>query len=103
MGGSVLIWIVSLVLRDVSIVDSFWSLGMTCCLREGGGFFSSCCLGFLLLALIYRQAPEAIRGFVGRKNLVLFLTATWAVRLSAYLTWRNHGMPEGIPCKRYLW
>jgi len=29
-----------------------------------------------------------------RKDLILATTAFWAVRLSTYLTWRNHGLPE---------
>jgi len=30
-----------------------------------------------------------------RKDLILATTAVWAIRLAGYLTWRNHGLPEG--------
>jgi len=66
-------WLLSIVLRDVSIVDSLWSLF------------------FLAAALTCMQmSPE-----VGlRAMLVLGLVGIWAIRLSAYLTWRNWGEPE---------
>jgi steroid 5-alpha reductase family enzyme len=70
---AVVFWLVSLVRNDVSIVDSLWSLM------------------FLLVVLVYTNTA----GFIGpRTPLVLALTAIWAVRLSAYITWRNHGRPE---------
>lgn len=67
------LWLFSLLRDDVSIVDAFWSLM------------------FLLAAVVYYyQAPET-----GPMALwVLALTAIWAVRLSAYIAWRNHGEPE---------
>ena len=100
------LWVVSLILKDVSIVDSFWSLG------------------FVLSALVYRiksfkvYSVSSIRGksplspskkqeppkrfvdklktfFSDRANLTTVLVAIWGVRLSAYLTWRNHGIGEG--------
>jgi steroid 5-alpha reductase family enzyme len=66
-------WLISLVKRDVSIVDSLWSLM------------------FLLAALIYlATAPEA-----GATSwLVVVMVGLWAVRLSAYITWRNWGDEE---------
>lgn len=70
---AVAFWIFSLVRNDVSIVDSLWSLM------------------FLLVALVYNAAAE-ITG--PRAMLVLFLVALWALRLSIYITWRNHGQPE---------
>ena len=68
-----LTWVVSLVRRDVSIVDSVWSL--------------------LLLGLCatYYLLNEYT---TGRATLVLALTAIWGLRLSAYITWRNRGEPE---------
>ncbi len=67
------VWGLSLVLHDVSIVDSVWSLF------------------FLAAALTYigNAPPDAARAW-----LVLALVAAWALRLSAYLTWRNWGEPE---------
>lgn len=68
-----LFWFISLVRNDVSIVDSLWSLM------------------FLLVALVY----GSIDGNSGpRESLVLILVAVWALRLSIYITWRNHGQPE---------
>ena len=66
-------WVISVLRNDVSIVDSLWSLM------------------FLLVALVYSAAA----GLTGpREVLVLSLVAVWALRLSVYITWRNHGQPE---------
>ena len=65
-------WLLSLYLRDVSIVDSAWSLM------------------FLAAALIYFSAAAP-----GARSIVLLcLVVIWALRLSIYLTWRNWGEPE---------
>jgi steroid 5-alpha reductase family enzyme len=66
-------WLVSLVRNDVSIVDSLWSLM------------------FLLVAAVYAMVADETGP---RTFLVLLLVAVWAVRLSAYISWRNHGQPE---------
>jgi steroid 5-alpha reductase family enzyme len=66
-------WLWSTFRKDVSVVDSLWSLM------------------FLLLAGVYaRHAPLLTM----RAMLVLVLTALWAVRLSLYIAWRNWGEPE---------
>jgi steroid 5-alpha reductase family enzyme len=53
-------------------------------------------VGFLLVSLVYRFHPDqAVEAYGVRSNLVLLLCATWAVRLSAYITWRNYGHGEG--------
>lgn len=66
-------WIVSLVKRDVSIVDSMWSLM------------------FVISALCFSsQATEA----GPRTTLVLGLLIIWALRLSLYIGWRNWGEDE---------
>jgi steroid 5-alpha reductase family enzyme len=70
---AVVFWLVSLARNDVSIVDSLWSLM------------------FLLVALVY-AGTAAEPG--PRILLVLALTTIWAIRLSAYITWRNHGQDE---------
>jgi steroid 5-alpha reductase family enzyme len=66
-------WGISLLRRDVSIVDSLWSLMI------------------VSAAWVYAlAAPE-----VGpRQTLVLALATLWALRLSAYITWRNWGQGE---------
>ena len=66
-------WLISLLRRDVSIVDSFWSL-------------------MILAALLVYLAFSASGGF--RSVLLLVLVSAWALRLSAYITVRNHGEPE---------
>jgi len=70
---AVFFWLISLVRNDVSIVDSLWSLM------------------FLLAAGIY---AVVIDSGGPRYALVLALTVLWALRLSGYITWRNHGQPE---------
>ena len=70
---AVIFWVFSLMRNDVSIVDSLWSMM------------------FLLAAAIYfTMAPQ----YGSREVLVLVLVTLWAVRLSAYITLRNHGQPE---------
>jgi steroid 5-alpha reductase family enzyme len=70
---AVLGWLLSLPLRNVSIVDSMWSLM------------------FLLAALAYAvvQATPGPRAW-----LVIGLVSVWSVRLAAYITWRNRGHGE---------
>lgn len=70
---AVAFWLVSLRREDVSIVDSLWSLM------------------FLLVAGVYAALAEPVGP---RTTLVLVLAGAWALRLSAYITWRNHGQPE---------
>jgi steroid 5-alpha reductase family enzyme len=66
-------WCVSVLKRDVSIVDGMWPLF------------------FLAAALTYAgTAPQ--QG--PRSELVLVLVGCWALRLAGYLTWRNWGEPE---------
>lgn len=70
---STVTWLVSLVKRDASIVDSVWSLLI------------------LLAALVYWLAlPES----GPRAAWVFALAALWAVRLAAHITRRNWGEPE---------
>jgi steroid 5-alpha reductase family enzyme len=64
---------VSLPKADVSIVDSLWSL-----------MFLALCTTYFVLT-----DSTTVRGMV-----VLALVTLWALRLSAYVTWRNWGQPE---------
>ena len=69
----VLTWLYSIVRRDVSIVDSLWSLMFVL-------------VSFTFLLKLPQVGPRA--------ELVLFLVVLWALRLSIYITWRNWGEPE---------
>ena len=66
-------WIVSVVKRDVSIVDSAWSILIV--------------LGaFTFAAALPAHGPRAA--------WLTLLAALWAARLAGYITWRNWGEPE---------
>lgn len=66
-------WLVSLTKRDVSIVDSVWSLLIL--------------LAAVVYAALLPQTGE-------RLWWVLALVALWAIRLAGYITWRNWGEGE---------
>jgi len=66
-------WLLSLVYRNVTVVDSLWGLG------------------FVLIAWITFFLSD---GFIGRRTLILLLVTLWGLRLSVYLTGRNWGAGE---------
>jgi steroid 5-alpha reductase family enzyme len=66
-------WILATIKRDVSIVDSLWSLF------------------FLVAAIVYAFSAQASDP---RITVILALVTLWALRLSIYLTWRNWREPE---------
>ncbi len=66
-------WLVSLAIRNVTVVDSLWGLG------------------FILIAWLSFILAEA---GPGRSLLLCLLTTVWGLRLSAYLIWRNWGKGE---------
>lgn len=68
-----LTWVVSLFRQDVSIVDSIWALIL---------------LGLCATYYLLNEYATA------RGTLVLALATLWALRLSAYISWRNRGEPE---------
>jgi len=68
-----LTWIVSVWRKDVSIVDSIWSLM------------------FIAVGIVYFYDQNDI-GL--RQIIILFLLLIWGLRLSIHLTWRNWGEPE---------
>lgn len=74
LGLMTVLWLVSLALRNASIVDIFW----------GAGFVV---LGWLYFLL----APE---GFPARKLLIGVLVTVWGLRLSLYIFSRNRGKGE---------
>ncbi len=67
-------WVVSLVLKNASIVDIIW------------GF------GFVLVAWAVRLRVD--EGLAARQNLLVLMTSLWGLRLAGYLFWRNHGKGE---------
>lgn len=71
-GMMLCVWLLSIYLRDVSIVDIGWGLG------------------FVLIAWVaFAGSPRTVRCW-----LISILTTIWGVRLSGYLFARNHGKPE---------
>lgn len=73
----VLTWLISVLLRDASIVDMVWGLG------------------FVLVA----WATYLISESPGPRSLLMaLLVSVWGLRLSGYLVWRNLGKDED---KRY--
>lgn len=66
-------WLVSLAARKTDVVDSFW----------GPGF---AVVAWTTLAF---AGPPDLRSW-----LLAACVTLWALRLSAHITWRNHGKPE---------
>jgi len=76
-----LLWLLSLAIKDASIVDIFW----------GTGFVIS---GWVY----YFLAPE---GFLARKLLLIALATTWGLRLSIHLALRNLGKGEDFRYRKW--
>jgi len=74
------LWIVSVIVRNVSIVDLFWGLGFV----------------FVAAFFFFKSEGNGIR-----KIIVLTLTAIWGMRLSLYLTWRNAGKEEDFRYRQF--
>lgn len=72
-GLMTVVWLISLPLRDVSIVDMFWGTG------------------FVIVAWVTLLPTGEWNA--GRILLVTMVTL-WGIRLSGFLTWRNWGEPE---------
>lgn len=68
-----LLWIISVKLKNVSIIDPFW------------GF------SFVVLGVFYYLNTD---GNEHRKLLITILVVIWGVRLTVYLFWRNWGKDE---------
>jgi steroid 5-alpha reductase family enzyme len=66
-------WILSLFLRNVTVVDSLWGMG------------------FVLIAW---TTFFWVDGFLVRKLILALPVTIWGTRLSLYLTWRNWGKGE---------
>jgi steroid 5-alpha reductase family enzyme len=86
-----LLWLVSIFIRNVSIVDIFW----------GMGFVLTCAVYFI------STTPHG-----NRNILIMTLVTLWGLRLSIFLAWRNIGKGEDFRYrefrkkygeKRYWW
>jgi steroid 5-alpha reductase family enzyme len=73
IGLATALWLISIPMRNVGIVDIFW----------GFGFVVIDAMWYLLEG-----------GHPDRKLLLLILVTLWGLRLAAYLAWRNLGHPE---------
>jgi steroid 5-alpha reductase family enzyme len=73
LGLATLTWGVSILKRDVSIVDGVWALML------------------LAAATVYATGAEP---HTGRTTLILTLVVVWALRLSGHIIHRNWGEPE---------
>lgn len=86
-----LLWLWSVAIKNVSIVDIFWGMG------------------FVIVNAFYFYHSEE---HTIRQMIVCFLVSLWGTRLSAYLAWRNIGKGEDYRYqefrqrygpKRYWW
>lgn len=68
-----LLWLLSVVIKNVSIVDLFWGTG------------------FVIINAVYFFSWG---GYYIRNILLLALVSLWGLRLSIYLAWRNIGKGE---------
>jgi steroid 5-alpha reductase family enzyme len=81
VGMMTLLWLISLAIRDSSIVDPFWGTG------------------FVIANWVYfALTPD---GFPARKWLISILVTIWGLRLSIYLLWRNRGKGEDFRYQKF--
>ena len=73
LGLMTALWLVSIYLKNVSIVDIFWGIG------------------FILVTFIYALHGDVMHT---RVKMLLLLTVLWGLRLSGYLLYRNYGKEE---------
>jgi steroid 5-alpha reductase family enzyme len=73
------LWIVSVILKNVSIVDLFWGLG------------------FVAVNAFYYISTNVTPA----KTVLLVLVTVWGLRLSIYLAWRNIGKGEDFRYKEF--
>jgi steroid 5-alpha reductase family enzyme len=71
LGFAAIGWIISVARKNVTIVDSMWSVF------------------FLIGLLLYAHTMASDFSFSSRKGLLLLMVALWSLRLAGYLTWRN--------------
>ena len=73
MAMMVALWLVSLAIKNASIVDIFW----------GAGFAAIAVITFI-----------QTDGYLTRKRLITALALIWGLRLALHIGWRNHGKGE---------
>ena len=66
-------WVLSVILKNASIVDIVWGLG------------------FVMVAWVVRFSVD---GNNARQWLLVAMVSVWGLRLGGYLFWRNHGKGE---------
>jgi steroid 5-alpha reductase family enzyme len=76
-----LIWLLSLVLKNASIIDIFWAPGSA------------------VLTIVYALLSDD--GYSGRQVLVLALVIAWASRLGGHILTRNAGHGEDFRYKKW--
>jgi len=81
LGMMTVLWLVSLALKNSSIVDIFW----------GAGFVLFSWVAFFL-------TPE---GFLPRKLILVTLVTLWGLRLSIYILLRNWKKPEDFRYQKW--
>jgi steroid 5-alpha reductase family enzyme len=67
------LWLVSLAIKNASIVDIFWGVGFAA-----------------IASITFTRAD----GYHNRKLLITSLAVIWGLRLAAHIGWRNHGKGE---------
>ncbi len=81
LGMMAALWVLSLYLKDASIVDIFWGTG------------------FVITAWVYFYfTPD---GFMDRKILIALLATIWGLRLSIYILIRNWGHAEDFRYQKW--
>ena len=81
LGLMTALWLLSLLLKNSSIVDIFWGAG------------------FVILAWVYYAlTPD---GYMTRKLLLAILTTLWGLRLSLYILYRNWRKPEDFRYQKW--
>lgn len=69
-----ILWLISIALKNASIVDIFWGIG------------------FIIIAWTAYTLTSG--GYLPRKNLVCAMTTLWGLRLALHIGIRNWGKPE---------
>jgi steroid 5-alpha reductase family enzyme len=75
-----LLWIVSVIVKNVSIVDFFWGLG------------------FVITCFFYFLKTD---GSDIRKIILVTMVTIWGLRLSIYIAWRNKGKGEDFRYRQF--